>query len=94
MHINCSVFVKGPQRYIVLFDDAHHVEAYRSLGKWASHPDLNYTWWDCARQAKSIRKAQLENTASTKGAVGAAPPPVRRKSGRPGRSRKWRRGGF
>ena len=42
-----------------ILDDQHTTDAYRTLGRWASDKRLEYTWWDAARQAKSIRQNTL-----------------------------------
>lgn len=45
----------GNERYIVVFDDQHRAEALRTLGRWASNPDLNMNWYDAASLSQEIR---------------------------------------
>jgi hypothetical protein len=54
--INVLALVKGEERYIFLFDDGHRAEALRTLGRFASNPDLSFTWYDAAVLSQKIRK--------------------------------------
>jgi hypothetical protein len=54
--INVLALVKGEERYIFLFDDDHRAEALRTLGRFASNPDLSFTWYDAAVLSQKIRK--------------------------------------
>lgn len=55
--INVLALVKGPERYIFLFDDDHRSEALRTLGRFASNPDLSFTWYDAAVLSQKIRQS-------------------------------------
>lgn len=54
--INVLALVKGPERYIFLFDDSNRAEALRVLGRYASNPDLSFTWYDAAVLSQKIRQ--------------------------------------
>jgi hypothetical protein len=54
--INLLALVKGAERYVVLYDNASGAEALRLLGRWASNPDLSFTWYDCAVLAQRVRQ--------------------------------------
>ena len=54
--INVLALVKGEERYIFLFDDDNRAEALRTLGRFASNPDLSFTWYDAAVLSQKIRK--------------------------------------
>ena len=54
--INVLALVKGPERYIFLFDDANRAEALRVLGRYASNPELSFTWYDAAVLSQKIRQ--------------------------------------
>lgn len=41
--IHVLALVKGTERYVWLFDDQHAAEAMRSLGRFASNPELSFT---------------------------------------------------
>ncbi len=53
--INVLALVKGEERYIFLFDDANRSEALRTLGRYASNPDLSFSWYDAAVLSQKIR---------------------------------------
>lgn len=48
--------VKGTERYVFVFDDAHRGECLRMLGKFASNHELSFDWYDAARLAAAVRK--------------------------------------
>ena len=54
--INVLALVKGEERYIFLFDDDNRAEALRTLGRFASNPELSFTWYDAAVLSQKIRK--------------------------------------
>jgi len=54
--INVLALVKGEERYIFLFDDDNKSEALRTLGRYASNPDLSFSWYDAAVLSQKIRK--------------------------------------
>jgi len=58
--INVLALVKGNERYIFLFDDASRAEALRTLGRYASNPELSFTWYDAAVLSQKIRQATVE----------------------------------
>lgn len=55
--INVLALVKGSERYIFLFDDDHRAEALRTLGRYASNPELSFTWYDAAVLSQKIRQS-------------------------------------
>ncbi len=54
--INVLALIKGQERYIFLFDDAHRAEALRVLGRYASNPELSFTWYDAAVLSQKVRR--------------------------------------
>jgi hypothetical protein len=54
--INVLALVKGAERFIFLFDDSNRSEALRTLGRYASNPDLSFTWYDAAVLSQKIRQ--------------------------------------
>jgi hypothetical protein len=54
--INVLALVKGGERYIFLFDDDNRSEALRTLGRYASNPDLSFSWYDAAVLSQKIRQ--------------------------------------
>lgn len=53
--INMLALVKGGERYVLMFDDDHKAEALRTVGRWASSPELSFTWFDAAVLSQKIR---------------------------------------
>lgn len=54
--INVLALVKGQERYIFLFDDSSRAATLRTLGRYASNPDLSFTWYDAAVLSQRIRE--------------------------------------
>ncbi len=54
--INVLALVKGAERYVFLYDDASRAETLRVLGRFASNPDLSFTWYDAAVLSQKIRQ--------------------------------------
>mgnify|MGYP000273026517 CR=1 FL=1 len=46
--INVLALVKGTERYVFLYDDSSRAETLRVLGRFASNPELSFTWYDAA----------------------------------------------
>jgi hypothetical protein len=54
--INVLALIKGSERYVFLYDDASRAEALRVLGRFASNPELSFTWYDAAVLSQRIRQ--------------------------------------
>ncbi len=68
--INVLALVKGNERYIFLYDDASRADALRTLGRYASNPELSFTWYDAAVLSQKIRASAQATTAQTPGLQG------------------------
>jgi hypothetical protein len=55
--INVLALIKGKERYIFLYDDDHRADALRTLGRFASNPDLSFSWYDAAVLSQKVRQA-------------------------------------
>ena len=79
--INVLALVKGEERYIFLYDDEHKSEALRTLGRFASNPELSFSWYDAAVLSQRIRQTALEQRAEQELAeqVEAEPAPLPRR---------------
>ena len=53
--INVLALVKGEERYVFLYDDENRAETLRTLGRYASNPELSFTWYDAAVLSQKIR---------------------------------------
>jgi hypothetical protein len=54
--INVLALVKGSERYVFLYDDSSRAETLRTLGRYASNPELSFTWYDAAVLSQRIRQ--------------------------------------
>lgn len=54
--INVLALVKGEERYVFLYDEDSRAEALRVLGRFASNPELSFTWYDAAVLSQKIRQ--------------------------------------
>lgn len=54
--INVLALVKGSERYIFLYDDDQRSETLRAFGRFASNPELSFTWYDAAVLSQKLRK--------------------------------------
>jgi hypothetical protein len=61
--INVLALVKGKERYIFLYDDGHRSEALKTLGRFASNPELSFSWYDAAVLSQRIRQTAHEQQA-------------------------------
>jgi len=68
--INVLALVKGEERYIFLFDDENRAETLRTLGRYASDPELSFTWYDAAVLSQKIRQQAAEAVAESSSRFG------------------------
>lgn len=54
--VRVLALVKGEERYVFAFVDRHRADVLRTLGRFASNPDLSFTWYDAAVLSKKIRQ--------------------------------------
>ena len=57
--INVLALVKGSERYVFLYDDEHRAETLRTLGRYASNPELSFSWYDAAVLSQKLRKNHI-----------------------------------
>ena len=55
-NINVLALVKGEEKYVFLFNDENRKTTLRQLGRYASNPDLSFTWYDAAVMSQKVRK--------------------------------------
>lgn len=63
--INVLALVKGEERYIFLFDDKHRAETLRTFGRYASNPELSFTWYDAAVMSQKVRQSSATAKQAT-----------------------------
>jgi len=59
--INVLALVKGAERYVFLYDDSSRAETLRTLGRYASNPELSFTWYDAAVLSQKIRQESQQH---------------------------------
>ena len=62
--INVLALVKGSERYVFLYDDDSRAETLRILGRYASNPELSFTWSDAAVLSQKIRQESAKPAAA------------------------------
>jgi hypothetical protein len=62
--INVLALVKGAERYVFLYDDSSRAETLRVLGRYASNPELSFTWYDAAVLSQKIRQESRKATST------------------------------
>ena len=67
--LNIIVRDRCRDRYVWIFTDDQATEVLRSLGRFASNHDLNFTWWDVAVLAKRVREMVATETGSARGGI-------------------------
>ena len=55
-NISVLALVKGEEKYIFLFNDRNRKKTLRQLGRFASNPELSFTWYDAAVMSQKVRK--------------------------------------
>ena len=64
--INVLALVKGTERYVFLYDDTSRAETLRMLGRYASNPELSFTWYDAAVLSQKIRQECRKYSVQTR----------------------------
>jgi hypothetical protein len=54
--LNVIALIKGEERYIFLYDDAHRRQLLEILGKFAANPELSFSWYDAAILSQKVRQ--------------------------------------
>ena len=54
--VNVLALVKGEERYVFIYDDENRSETMRLLGRYASNPDLSFSWYDAAVLSQKMRR--------------------------------------
>ena len=73
--INVLAFAKGEERYLFLYNDETRAETLRTLGRFASNPELSFSWYDAAVLSQRVRAESANKnvvTPSSPSRLGAA----------------------
>ena len=58
--VKVIALIKGEERYVFLYNDKNRAETLRLLGRYASNPELSFTWYDAAVLSQKIRQESLQ----------------------------------
>lgn len=57
--VSVVALAKGIEQYLFVFDDANRTELLRTLGRFASNPELSFSWYDAAVLSHKVRDMPL-----------------------------------
>lgn len=60
--VNVLALLKNGERYVFLYDDQSLETLMKTLGQYASDPELSFTWYDAAVLSQRIRQAPDQST--------------------------------
>ena len=60
--IKVIALIKGEEQYVFLYNENNRAETLRLLGRYASNPELSFTWYDAAVLSQKIRQESLQQT--------------------------------
>jgi hypothetical protein len=62
--VNVIALVKDAERYIFLYDDDSAPVVLQTMGRFASDPELSFSWYDAAVLSQKVRKLKREQVES------------------------------
>lgn len=65
--VNVIALVKDAERYIFLYDDESAPVVLQTMGRFASDPELSFSWYDAAVLSQKVRKLKREQAESERG---------------------------
>ena len=60
--IKVIALIKGLEQYVFIYSESNRSEILRLLGRYASNPELSFTWYDAAVLSQKIRQEGLQHT--------------------------------
>ena len=54
--INVLALVKGEERYVFIYNEENRSETMRLIGRYASNPELSFSWYDAAVLSQKMRR--------------------------------------
>ncbi|MBP3529835.1 MAG: hypothetical protein J6K25_01455 [Thermoguttaceae bacterium] len=63
--VNVLALVKGKERYVFLYSDSNQSEMLRTFGRYASDPELSFSWYDAAVLSQKLRRKAQRNEVAT-----------------------------
>jgi hypothetical protein len=74
--IKVIALIKGVEQYVFLYDENNRAETLRTLGRYASNPELSFTWYDAAVLSQKIRQESLQQTRGRQHSETTVPLPI------------------
>jgi len=62
--VNVLALTKGSERYIFLFNEEHRADTFRAFARYASDPELSFSWYDAAIMSRKIRQSDSSETVN------------------------------
>jgi len=62
--VNVLALSKGTERYLFLFSDKNRTEFFHTIARFASDPELSFTWYDAAVLSQKIRQQDSAKTVN------------------------------
>lgn len=60
--VNVLALVKGQERYVFIYNEENRSETMRILGRYASNPELSFSWYDAAVLSQKMRRESHRET--------------------------------
>ena len=60
---NVVAIIKGDEQFVFIYRDEQRSECMRALGRWASNPELSFSWYDAAVLSQRMRALANEGCA-------------------------------
>ena len=60
--IKIIALIKGKEQYVFFYSENNRAETLRLLGRYASNPELSFSWYDAAVLSQKIRQDNLQKT--------------------------------
>lgn len=58
--VNVLALIKGPERYVFIYDDESRAELLQQFGRFAGQGDLSFDWHDAVLLSRKVRQQKSE----------------------------------
>ena len=55
-HTECTIVLRGRERYVFLWQREHVGELYRACSRFAVNPELSFSWFDAVDVIGKVRR--------------------------------------
>lgn len=62
-YVNVITLHRDGEHYVFMFDDRNVASTLKALGRMATNPELNFTWYDAAVISKHIKRMTDQSIA-------------------------------